>query len=64
MADLVAEWVRNAESPDGMPGMVILFREEDPHSIREQLASLQGYPAALPWDWLAAFDAEDAEQDR
>ncbi len=34
--------------PDGIARMAIISREEDPQSVREQLASLRSYPAALP----------------
>ncbi|MEV6773344.1 hypothetical protein AB0N05_32400 [Nocardia sp. NPDC051030] len=60
----VAESIRNAESPDGMAGMAIISPEEDPQSVREQLTSLRSYPAALPWDWFPAFDADHANKDR
>lgn len=60
----VAESVRNAESPDDIARMAIISREEEPRTVREQLASLRSYPAALPWDWFAAFDAEHAGNPR
>ncbi|MEV4127475.1 hypothetical protein [Nocardia sp. NPDC049707] len=59
-----AEWVRDAEPLDGIAGMAIISREQDPQSVREQLASLSSYPTALPWDWFAAFDAEHADNGR
>ncbi|WP_459549913.1 DUF6630 family protein [Nocardia sp. X0981] len=60
----VAESVRNAESPDDIADMAIISREEEPRTVREQLASLRSYPAALPWDWFAAFDTEHADTPR
>ncbi|WP_174186980.1 DUF6630 family protein [Nocardia barduliensis] len=60
----LAESIRNAESPDGIADMAIINREQDPQSVREQLASLRSCPAALPWDWFAAFDAEQADYHR
>lgn len=57
----LAESIRHAESPEGIAGMAIISREEDPRTVREQLVSLRSYPAALPWDWFAAFDAERAD---
>nr|WP_225728362.1 MULTISPECIES: hypothetical protein [unclassified Nocardia] len=55
-----AEWIRKAESPDEIAAMAIISPEQDPRSVREQLTSLRSYPAALPWDWVAAFDTEHA----
>ncbi|GAB2451442.1 DUF6630 family protein [Nocardia tengchongensis] len=64
LAPGAAEPVRGVESPDGIAGMVVISREADPQSVREQLTSLSSYPSALPWDWVAAFDAEHAQDDR
>ncbi|MFI6170388.1 hypothetical protein ACIBCN_26650 [Nocardia sp. NPDC051052] len=59
-----AESCRDAESPAGIAGIAVISREADPRSVRERLTSLSSYPAALPWDWVAAFDAEHGEDDR
>ncbi|MBF4999452.1 hypothetical protein IRT45_20090 [Nocardia sp. BSTN01] len=59
-----AESFRDAESPDESVDVAVISREADPRSVREQLTSLSAYPAALPWDWVTAFDAEHAEDDR
>ncbi|MEU6827576.1 hypothetical protein ABZ894_02890 [Nocardia beijingensis] len=59
-----AESFRDVESPDGIAGMAVISRAADPQSVREQLTSLSSYPTALPWDWVADFDAEHAEHDR
>lgn len=59
-----AESFRDAESPDEITGMAVISREADPQSVREQLTSLSSYPTALPWDWVAAFDAEHADNPR
>ncbi|QIS09712.1 DUF6630 family protein [Nocardia arthritidis] len=59
-----AESIRKAESPDEIAGMAIISREQDPRSVREQLAALRSYPAALSWDWVAAFDIEHADDRR
>lgn len=53
-----------AESSDGIADMAVISRDADPGSVREQLTSLSSYPPALPWDWVAAFDTEHAEDDR
>ncbi len=54
----------DVESPEGIAGMAVISRDSDPESVREQLTSLSAYPTALSWDWVAAFDAEHAEDDR
>ncbi|WP_203236598.1 hypothetical protein [Nocardia panacis] len=54
------ESFRDAESPSPSADMAVISREADPGSVREQLTSLSSYPAALPWDWVAAFDTEHA----
>ncbi|MEV5647140.1 hypothetical protein AB0L57_02715 [Nocardia sp. NPDC052254] len=54
----------DVESPEGIAGMAVVSREADPESVREQVTSLSECPAALPWDWVAAFDAEHAGDDR
>ncbi|WP_206055142.1 hypothetical protein [Nocardia sp. CS682] len=59
-----AESVRDPESPDAVAGIAVISRAADPQSVREQLTSLSSYPTALPWDWVAAFDAEHAQHDR
>ncbi|MEV0030173.1 hypothetical protein [Nocardia sp. NPDC050793] len=60
----LAEPLRDAESADEMAGMAVISREADPQSVREQLASLRSYPAALSWDWVAAFDIAHSDDDR
>ncbi|WP_280357268.1 DUF6630 family protein [Nocardia otitidiscaviarum] len=60
----LAESLRSAESPDGIASMAIISREQDPRSVREQLATLRSCPAALSWDWVAAFNAEHADSPR
>ncbi|MFC9999542.1 hypothetical protein [Nocardia sp. NPDC127526] len=64
LAPGAAESFHDAESPTGTAGMAVISRAADPRSVREQLTSLSSYPAALPWDWVAAFDAEHAEDGR
>ncbi|MFJ4654821.1 hypothetical protein ACIP5Y_26405 [Nocardia sp. NPDC088792] len=59
-----AESSGDAESPEGIAGMAVISHEADPESIREQLTSLSSHPTALPWDWVAAFETEHAEDDR
>ncbi len=59
-----AESIRSAESTNTTPDMAIISREQDPRSIREQLAALRSYPAALSWHWVTAFDAEHADDNR
>ncbi|MFI2230538.1 DUF6630 family protein [Nocardia testacea] len=60
----LTESIRIAESPDEGAGIAVISCADDPSSVREQLASLRSYPAALSWDWVAAFDAEHAGDDR
>ncbi|AHH19010.1 hypothetical protein NONO_c42260 [Nocardia nova SH22a] len=60
----LTESIRIAESPDEGAGMAVISSEDDPQTVREQLASLRSYPAALSWDWVAAFDAEHADNVR
>ncbi|MFQ6329154.1 hypothetical protein ACLMAL_23875 [Nocardia sp. CWNU-33] len=59
-----AESFRDAESPDPTADMAVISREADPQSVREQVRALSSYPTALPWDWVATFDAEHAPDDR
>lgn len=59
-----AEWVSRAESLDGIAGMAVISPDQDPQSVREQLASLNSYPTALPWDWVGALDADHADDQR
>ncbi|MFB8003541.1 DUF6924 domain-containing protein [Nocardia sp. NPDC056000] len=60
----LAESIRIAESPDEGASMAVISCADDPRSVREQLTSLRSYPEALSWDWVAAFDAEHADNDR
>ncbi|MEV6430347.1 hypothetical protein [Nocardia sp. NPDC051463] len=59
-----AESSRDVESPDGIAAVAVISREADPWPVREQLTSLSSYPTALPWDWLAVFDAQHGQDDR
>ncbi|MFF2555152.1 hypothetical protein ACFVUS_29400 [Nocardia sp. NPDC058058] len=58
------ESLHDDESPHATAGMVVISREADPESIREQLASLNSYPTALQWDWVTAFETKHAQDDR
>ncbi len=56
-----AESSRVTESPDTI---AVIARDADPRAVREQLSSLNSCPPTLPWEWVAAFDAEHADDDR